>query len=42
VLSTDRLESMLAGPLPDWRDALGRFLDEISRAPGASAVPRDR
>jgi dTDP-4-dehydrorhamnose reductase len=42
VLCTDRLESMLASPLPDWRDALGRFLDEIRRAPGASAVPRDR
>lgn len=30
VLSTERLERLLAAPLPDWRDALGRFLDELS------------
>lgn len=29
VLSTDRLEALLSGPLPDWHDALARFLDEI-------------
>lgn len=29
VLCTDRLESLLA-PLPDWRDALRRFLDELT------------
>jgi dTDP-4-dehydrorhamnose reductase len=32
VLSTQRLESLLSGPLPDWRDALDRFLDELSPA----------
>lgn len=30
VLCTDRLESLLSGSLPDWRDALDRFLDELS------------
>jgi dTDP-4-dehydrorhamnose reductase len=29
VLCTDRLEGLLSGPLPDWRDALGRFLAEL-------------
>jgi dTDP-4-dehydrorhamnose reductase len=32
VLSTKRLEGLLSRPLPDWRDALGRFLDELSPA----------
>src|SRR5215218_5040457 len=27
VLSTARMERFLLAPLPDWRDALGRFLD---------------
>jgi dTDP-4-dehydrorhamnose reductase len=30
VLATKHLEELLAGPLPDWHDALGRFLDELS------------
>jgi dTDP-4-dehydrorhamnose reductase len=30
VLCTERLEALLPEPLPDWRDALRRFLDEIS------------
>lgn len=30
VLSTERLESQLGAPLPDWRNALGRFLDELT------------
>jgi dTDP-4-dehydrorhamnose reductase len=30
VLATERLERLLSAPLPDWRDALGRFLDELS------------
>jgi len=30
VLGTDRLEELLGSPLPDWRDALGRFLDELA------------
>ncbi|PYP77362.1 MAG: dTDP-4-dehydrorhamnose reductase [Gemmatimonadetes bacterium] len=30
VLSTERLESRLGAPLPEWRDALGRFLDELT------------
>ena len=30
MLSTKRLESLLPSRLPDWRDALGRFLDELS------------
>jgi dTDP-4-dehydrorhamnose reductase len=33
VLSTDRMEGMLEGALPDWRDALARFLDEVGAAP---------
>jgi len=44
VLCTDRLEQLLSAPLPDWRDALRRFLDELTasgvRMP--SAVPPDR
>lgn len=30
VLCTKRLEGLLSGHLPDWRDGLGRFLDELS------------
>jgi len=30
ALCTTRLESLLSGSLPDWREALGRFLDELS------------
>jgi dTDP-4-dehydrorhamnose reductase len=30
ALATERLEGLLSAPLPDWRDALGRFLDELS------------
>ena len=30
VLRTDRLETLLPGSLPDWRVALGRFLDELT------------
>jgi dTDP-4-dehydrorhamnose reductase len=30
VLCTDRLEELLSTPLPDWRDALRRFLDELT------------
>lgn len=30
VLATHRLESVLPRPLPDWRDSLDRFLDELS------------
>lgn len=30
VLSTHRLESLLSGPLPDWRDRLRRFLHELT------------
>jgi dTDP-4-dehydrorhamnose reductase len=36
VLRTERLERLLGAPLPDWRDALRRFLDELAPAPGAS------
>jgi dTDP-4-dehydrorhamnose reductase len=32
VLGTDRLERILPAPLPDWRDGLERFLDELSEA----------
>ena len=32
VLSTTRLERLLSGHLPDWRDGLSRFLDELSPA----------
>lgn len=32
VLCTKRLEGLLAASLPDWRDGLGRFLDELSPA----------
>jgi len=32
ALSTKRLDALLPRPLPDWRDALGRFLDELSPA----------
>jgi dTDP-4-dehydrorhamnose reductase len=32
VLCTDRLERLLPGPLPDWRDAVDRFLGEIDEA----------
>ena len=32
VLSTKRLEGLLSGNLPDWRDGLGRFLDELPPA----------
>jgi dTDP-4-dehydrorhamnose reductase len=32
VLSTTRLERLLSGPLPDWRDGLRRFLDELAPA----------
>ena len=40
VLSTDRLASLLSGPLPDWRDALVRSLDEITgEPPAADALP---
>jgi dTDP-4-dehydrorhamnose reductase len=43
VLCTERLESLLPGPLPDWRDALGRFLDEMTgESPGARAMPGAR
>jgi dTDP-4-dehydrorhamnose reductase len=31
VLSTTRLETLLGGPLPDWRDGLDRFLGELTR-----------
>ena len=44
VLCTDRLEHLLSAPLPDWRDALRRFLDELT-APDAqtrNAVAPDR
>jgi len=34
VLCTDRLERLLEAPLPDWRDALGRFLDELAPVRG--------
>jgi dTDP-4-dehydrorhamnose reductase len=30
VLSTNRLEGLLSGRLPDWRDGLSRLLDELS------------
>jgi dTDP-4-dehydrorhamnose reductase len=30
VLGTDRLERILPAPLPEWRDGLERFLDELS------------
>ena len=30
VLSTNRLEHLLSGPLPHWRDRLDRFLDELT------------
>lgn len=30
VLSTNRLENILSGQQPHWRDALARFLDELS------------
>lgn len=41
VLSTDRLEHLLSVPLPDWHDALRRFLDELTAtdAPTRDAVP---
>jgi len=29
ALCTKRLEGLLSGALPEWRDALGRFLDEL-------------
>jgi dTDP-4-dehydrorhamnose reductase len=32
VLGTDRLEGLLSGPLPDWRDAVRRFLAELDAA----------
>jgi len=32
ALCTTRLEGLLAGPLPDWRDGLARFLDELPPA----------
>jgi dTDP-4-dehydrorhamnose reductase len=32
VLCTKRLEKLLQGALPDWRDALRRFLDELPAA----------
>jgi len=39
VLSTARLEHLLGAPLPDWRDGLGRFLDELA---GASSAGTDQ
>ncbi len=45
VLDTHRMESPLERPLPDWRDALGRVLDDlamehgISRRADGSALP---
>ena len=30
VLGTERLEKLLRGSLPDWRDGLDRFLDELT------------
>jgi dTDP-4-dehydrorhamnose reductase len=43
VLCTERLESLLSGPLPDWRDALARFLGEImGEATGPSASASER
>ena len=43
VLSTDRFES-LSAPLPNWQDALDRFLEEvtISAAPGTREAPPPR
>jgi dTDP-4-dehydrorhamnose reductase len=35
VLCTEELERLLGAPLPDWRDALGRFLDELADASGS-------
>jgi dTDP-4-dehydrorhamnose reductase len=34
VLSTTRMEHLLSAPLPDWRNALDRFLDELTSASG--------
>jgi dTDP-4-dehydrorhamnose reductase len=32
VLDTTRMEHLVSAPLPDWRDALRRFLDELNSA----------
>jgi dTDP-4-dehydrorhamnose reductase len=34
VLGTTRMEQLLSAPLPDWRNALDRFLDELTSASG--------
>jgi dTDP-4-dehydrorhamnose reductase len=41
VLRTERLERLLSGPLPDWRDGLARFLGELSPAPPQGHIPRE-
>jgi dTDP-4-dehydrorhamnose reductase len=34
VLSTTRMEELLSASLPDWRNGLDRFLDELTVSPG--------
>lgn len=40
VLSTEKLEFLGLAPLPDWRDALRRFLDELTLASTVSSDTR--
>ena len=38
VLATERLERALGAPLPDWRNALDRFLDQLREEETATAA----
>lgn len=38
VLATDRLERTLGAPLPEWRNALARFLDQLRAEETATAA----